>query len=50
MFWEWVRLPLVPVIVIVAVLADVPESTLTVAIDVTVPDAGGVTLEGEKET
>jgi hypothetical protein len=45
-----VRLPLVPVIVIVGVLAGVPESTLTVAIDVTVPAGGGVTLEGEKET
>lgn len=47
---EWMRLPLVPVIVIVEVEAGVPGSTLTVASDVAVPPGGGVTLADENET
>ena len=39
-----------PVIEIVADDAGVPESTLTVATEVTEPPAGGVTLLGENET
>ena len=45
--WEWVRLPLVPVIVIGEDPAGVPGSTLTVAVEVTVPPAVGVTGFGE---
>ncbi len=45
-----VRLPLVPVIVIVKAPGAVPPSTLTVATEVTVPLAGGVTGLAEKET
>jgi hypothetical protein len=46
---EWVRLPLVPVIVILAAEAGVPGSTFTVAVEATVPPAGGVTLGGEND-
>jgi hypothetical protein len=44
------RLPLVPVIVIVGDEAGVPASTLIVAMDPTVPPAGGVTPLGENPT
>jgi hypothetical protein len=47
---EWIKLPLVPVIVIVVTRGSVPASTLTVAMDVTVPPPGGVTAGGEKVT
>jgi hypothetical protein len=47
---ERVRLPLVPVISIVEADADVPASTLTVAVEVDVPPEGGVTELGEKFT
>lgn len=46
---EWVRLPLVPVIVILADDAGVPGSMLTVATDVTDPPGGGVTGFDENE-
>lgn len=49
-FCEWLRLPLVPVIEIVEDDAGVPESTLTVAMEVTEPPDGGVTLLGENDT
>lgn len=48
--WERIRLPLVPVIVIDVSKASVPGSTLTVATDVIVPPAGGVTLGDENIT
>lgn len=47
---ELTRLPLVPVIVMLAIEARVPESTLTVAVDVIDPPAGGVTGLDEKAT
>jgi hypothetical protein len=47
---ERVKLPLVPVISIVEADADVPASTLTVAVEVAVPPEGGVTELGEKFT
>ena len=47
---EWLRLPLVPVIVIVKAAGGVPPSTFTVATEVTVPPAGGVTGLVEKDT
>jgi hypothetical protein len=47
---EWLRLPLVPTTLTVATAAKVPESTLTVTVDVTLPPDGGVTLAGENET
>jgi hypothetical protein len=40
----------VPVIVMAETRASVPGSTLTVAVDVIVPPADGVTLDGEKPT
>jgi len=46
---EWLRLPLVPVIVILADDAGVPGSMLTVATDVTDPPGGGVTGFDENE-
>jgi len=46
---EWVRLPLVPTTLTVATAAKVPESTLTVTVDVTLPPDGGATLAGENE-
>ena len=47
---ERVRLPLVPAISIVEADADVPASTLTVAVEVAVPPEAGVTELGEKYT
>jgi hypothetical protein len=49
-FCEWLKLPLVPVIEIVADDAGVPGSTFMVATEVTEPPDGGVTLLGENET
>jgi len=49
-FCEWLRLPLVPVIEIVADDPGVPGSTLTVATEAIEPPDGGVTLSGENET
>lgn len=47
---EWLRLPLVPVNVNVETPGSVPLSMFTVAIEVTVPPAGGVTGLVEKDT
>jgi hypothetical protein len=47
---ECIKLPLVPVIVIDVTRGSVPGSTFTVAMDVVVPPAGGVTAGGEKPT
>ncbi len=47
---ERLRLPLVPVIVIVNAPGGVPPSTFTVATEVIVPPAVGVTGLAEKET
>jgi hypothetical protein len=47
---EWLRLALVPVIVIVKADGGVPLSILIVATEVTVPPAGGVAGLVEKDT
>jgi hypothetical protein len=47
---EWLRLSLMPTIVIAVVWAGVPASTLIVAVDVTLPPEGGVTGFGENPT
>jgi len=44
---EWLKLPLVPIIVTDVIVLGVPGSTVIVAVEVAVPPAGGVTLVGE---
>ena len=47
---EWLRLPLVPIIVSEVMALGVPGSTVIVAVEVAVLPAGGVTLDGENAT
>jgi len=47
---EWLKLPPVPRIITEIMAFGVPVSTVIVAVEVTVPPAGGVTLVGENAT
>ena len=48
--FEWLKLPLVPIIVTEVIASGVPGSTVIVAVEVAVPPAGGVTSAGKNAT
>ena len=47
---EWLKLLLVPMIIIEVIVLGVPGSTVIMAVEFAVPPGGGVTLVGENAT